>query len=123
VISTSCSLVMAALQPVAHQQCSYEAYEKKHDMECTTLPVALTVRAAPFPTPARRPRRRPAAANRRCSPGSPTCTTSSRIRVGPSMPATGAWKCKEAKSQHETGASTYRSSPPGAFAERWHVSG
>ena len=36
VISKECSLAMATSQPIANQQRSYEVFENKHDMECTT---------------------------------------------------------------------------------------
>jgi hypothetical protein len=39
VISKSCSLATAVLQPVEYQQCSYGVFKKKHYMEYTTLPL------------------------------------------------------------------------------------
>src|SRR5215475_12745585 len=35
-IDKSCSLAIAAPQPIENQQRSYEVFEKKHYMECTT---------------------------------------------------------------------------------------
>jgi hypothetical protein len=39
VIYKECSLAMAAPQLIENQQRSYEVFEKKHDMECTTVPI------------------------------------------------------------------------------------
>jgi hypothetical protein len=36
VISKECSLAMATSQPIANPQRSYEGFENKHDMACTT---------------------------------------------------------------------------------------
>src|SRR2546426_4557268 len=41
VISKECSPAMAAAQPVAYQQRSYEVCENKHDMEGTTCEAAV----------------------------------------------------------------------------------
>src|SRR5437870_12051417 len=37
VLTHQCSLAMAAPQPIENQQRSYEVFEKKHYMECTTI--------------------------------------------------------------------------------------
>jgi hypothetical protein len=56
---------MAASQPVEYTQRSYEVFEKKHDMECTTpmgpnaAASALSIRPSTRNTPAAKRRRRP----------------------------------------------------------------
>ena len=57
-------------------------------------------------------------ANRRFSQGWRTSTTWCPISVGPSMPASVAWKWKADEYRHATGSSICKSSPLEAFDER-----